>query len=184
MNDALMLRAALLRPGQLGAWPDLTSSDTAASWRLWLAETLTIPGFVAALAHASPDLAERATAAISGGLSQADARRVVLAVMRYLLRATTRATPYGLFAGVAPATASLTGRIRWGTAHRSSARLQAPWLAAVLDGLESDVRLRSHVTVRANNCWWSGRRRWCWSTALPRATPAARPRICASRPTT
>jgi len=56
-----------------------------------------------------------------------------------------------LFAGVAPATASRTGRIRWGTAHRPFARLQASWLAAVLDGLESDVRLRPHVMVRANN---------------------------------
>ncbi|WDQ02218.1 lantibiotic dehydratase [Micromonospora chalcea] len=151
VNDALMLRAAVLRPGQLGVWPDLTSSDTAASWRLWLAEALTIPEFAAALAHASPDLAERATAAINGGLSHANARRVVLAVMRYLLRAATRATPYGLFAGVVVATASRTGRIRWGTAHRPVARLQAPWLAAVLDGLESDVRLRPHVMVRANN---------------------------------
>ncbi|MEU2988716.1 lantibiotic dehydratase family protein [Micromonospora aurantiaca] len=151
VNDALMLRAAVLRPGQIGAWPDLTGSDTATSWRLWLAETLAVPGFAAALAHASPDLAERVTAAISGGPSQSDARRVVLAVMRYLLRTTTRATPYGLFAGVAPATASRTGRIHWGTAHRPFARLQASWLAAVLDGLESDVRLRPHVMVRANN---------------------------------
>ncbi|MEV5695550.1 lantibiotic dehydratase [Micromonospora globbae] len=141
----------MLRPGQLGAWPDLTGSDTAASWRSWLADTLAIPGFSAALAHASPDLAERATAAINGGLSQSDARRVVLAVMRYLLRATTRATPYGLFAGVAAATVGRSGRIRWGTAHRPVARLQAPWLAAVLDRLESDARLRPHMMVRANN---------------------------------
>lgn len=151
VNGALMLRAAVLRPGQLGAWPDLTSSDSAASWRPWLAETLTIPGFGAALAHASPDLAERAAAAVDGGLSQVDARRVVLAVMRYLLRASTRATPYGLFAGVAPATASRPGRIRWGTAHQPVARLRAPWLAAVLDDLESEVRLRAHVLLRANN---------------------------------
>ncbi|WP_165947217.1 lantibiotic dehydratase [Micromonospora sp. 15K316] len=151
MNEALLLRAALLRPGQLGVWPDLTSSDAAASWRPWLTEALTIPGFAAAVAHASPDLTERATAAINGGLSDADARRVVLAVMRYSLRATTRATPYGLFAGVAAATVGRTGRIRWGTAHRPVARLQAPWLAAVLDGLESDPRLRPHVMVRANN---------------------------------
>ncbi|WP_416905732.1 lantibiotic dehydratase [Micromonospora echinospora] len=146
-----MLRAALLRPGQLGAWPDLTSSDSAASWGPWLAKALTIPGFGAALAHASPELAERATTAVSGGLSQADARRVVLAVMRYLLRASTRATPYGLFAGVAPVTAGRTGSIRWGTAHRPFARLQAPWLAAVLDGLESNARLRPHLLVCANN---------------------------------
>ncbi|MBL6280243.1 lantibiotic dehydratase [Micromonospora fiedleri] len=151
VNDALMLRAALLRPGQLGAWPDLTSSDAAANWRAWLSETLTVPGFATALTHASPDLAERVTATINGGLRQADARRVVLSVMRYLLRATTRATPYGLFAGVAPATASRTGSIRWGTAHRRVARLRAPWLASVIDRLESDVRLRQHLLVHVNN---------------------------------
>lgn len=151
VNDAMMLRAALLRPGQIGSWPDLTSSDPADGWRSWLAETLAIPGFAAAVAHSSPELAERAEAAITGSLSKSDARRVVLAVLRYLLRATTRATPYGLFAGVAPATASRSGSVRWGTAHRPIARLQAFWLAAVLDGLESDERLRPHLMVCANN---------------------------------
>jgi thiopeptide-type bacteriocin biosynthesis protein len=151
VDDALMLRAAVLRPDQLGGWPDLTGSDPTAGWRSWLTETLAIPGFAGALAHASPDLAERATAAVSGNLSHTDTRRVLLAVMRYLLRATTRATPYGLFAGVAPARASGSGGIRWGAAHRRFARLQASWLAAVLDALESDARLRPHLTVCANN---------------------------------
>ena len=151
VNDALLLRAAVLRPDQLGGWPDLTGTGPTAGWRSWLTETLAIPGFAAALSHASPDLAERVTAAVSGSLSHTDTRRVLLAVMRYLLRATTRATPYGLFAGVAPATASRSGRVRWGAAHRPIARLQASWLAAVLDALESDVRLRPHLTVCANN---------------------------------
>jgi thiopeptide-type bacteriocin biosynthesis protein len=151
VDDALMLRAALLRPEQLGRWPDLTGPATAASWRPWLRETLQLPGFAAALAHASPDLAGRATAAIDGAVSQTDTRRMVVAVMRYLLRAATRATPYGLFAGVAAATASRAGGIRLGTAHRPVARLQAPWLAAVLDDLETDPRLRPHLVLRANN---------------------------------
>jgi thiopeptide-type bacteriocin biosynthesis protein len=71
--------------------------------------------------------------------------------MRYLLRAATRATPYGLFAGVTPTTANRAGAVRLGTAHRPVARLQASWLAAVLDDLEADPRLRPHLTVRANN---------------------------------
>lgn len=151
VNDALMIRASLLHPGHLSQWPDLTGSDAAASWRPWLEQTLAIPGFATALAHASPDLAQRADAAVSGHLSHADVRRVVLAVLRYLLRATSRATPFGLFAGVAPATANRNGSLRWGTAHRPFARLQAAWLANVLDGLESDPRLRPHLMVHANN---------------------------------
>jgi thiopeptide-type bacteriocin biosynthesis protein len=151
VNNALMLRASFFHPGILGQWPDLTGSDAAATWQPWIEETLAIPEFAAALAHASPDLAQRATAAVRGNLSQADGRRVVLAVMRYLLRATSRATPFGLFAGVAPATANRTGTIRWGTAHRPVARIQAAWLANVIDGLEADPRLRPNLMVRANN---------------------------------
>lgn len=151
VNDTLMLRASVLNPGRLDQWPDLTSNDAAASWEPWLEQTLTIGGFAAALAHASPALAARCTAAIAGELSQADARRVVLAVMRYLLRATSRATPFGLFAGVGIATANGAGGLRWGTAHRPFARIPATWLARVLDDLESDPQLRPHLMVRANN---------------------------------
>lgn len=152
VNDAMMIRAAVLRPDQVGSWPDLTSNDAADSWRRWLTDTaLSIPGFAAALTHASPDLAERAAAVISGGVSPADARAVTLAVMRYLLRATTRATPFGLFAGVAPATASRGGSIRWADAHRPHARLQASWVAAVVDRLESDARIRPNLLLCANN---------------------------------
>lgn len=151
VNNALMLRAPLLHPDDLGRWPDLSGHDTTAGWQPWLQETLAIPGFAAAMSHASPSLAQRANAAVSGTLTQADARRVVLAVMRYLLRATSRATPFGLFAGVAPATADRTGIVRWGSDHRPVARLQAAWLAEVTDRLESDPRLRPHLLVCVNN---------------------------------
>ncbi|MFI9643731.1 lantibiotic dehydratase [Micromonospora sp. NPDC051925] len=151
VNDALMLRASVLHPGHPGKWPDLTSSDASATWRPWLDEALTVPGFAVALEHASPELGERTRAAVNGELSHADVRRVVFAVMRYLLRATSRATPFGLFAGVAPATVNRVGVIRWGTAHRPFARIPAMWLARVLDGLESDPRLRRNLVVRANN---------------------------------
>lgn len=151
VNNAVMLRASLLHPDDLGRWPDLSGHDTAPGWQSWLQEALAIPGFEVAIAHASPTLAQRVNAAVSGTLTQADARRVVLAVMRYLLRATSRATPFGLFAGVAPATANRTGTVRWGSGHRPVARLQAAWLAEVTDRLESDPRLRPHLLVRVNN---------------------------------
>lgn len=152
VDDALLLRAALLRPGQVRSWPDLTSSDAAASWRPWLTQAaLTMPEFEAAVAHATPDLAKRVAVVIGDGVSRTDARAVVLAFMRYMLRATTRATPFGLFAGVAPAIAARSGSVRWGRAHQPVARIQASWLVAVLDRLESDSRLRPHLTVCASN---------------------------------
>ena len=94
MDDALLVRVAVCRPEQLGPWPDLTSLDAPAAWRPWLRQALRVPGFADALEHAAPDLANRVTAVLANGPSQADVRRVVLAVMRYLLRATTRPTPY------------------------------------------------------------------------------------------
>jgi len=84
-------------------------SGNPASWRPWLHQTVQVPGLAVALTHASPALTDRLSAALHRGPSPPDTRRVVLAVMRYLLRAATRATPYGLFAGVAPATAGRAG---------------------------------------------------------------------------
>ncbi|MEV6987004.1 lantibiotic dehydratase [Sphaerisporangium sp. NPDC051017] len=149
MDDALLVRVAVCPPDQLGPWPDLTSPG-ASSWQPWLHQTIQVPGFAAALEHASPTLADRLSVALNGGLSQPDTRRVVLAVMRYLLRATTRATPYGLFAGVAPATAGRTASVRLGTAHRPVARIQAAWLTDVVAELESDPQVRPHLVLRAN----------------------------------
>lgn len=151
VDDALLVRVAVCRPDQLGPWPDLTSPAAPASWQPWLHQALRVPGFAAALEHATPALADRIDVALNGGLSQPDIRRVVLAVMRYLLRAGTRPTPYGLFAGVAPATADRTGSVHLGAAHRPVARIQAAWMAAVLDQLEADVRIRPHLMVLANN---------------------------------
>lgn len=151
IDDALLLRAAVYRPDQLGPWPDLTSSDAPAGWRSWLDRTLRVPGFAVALEHAAPRLADRVTAAINGNLAQTETRRVVLAVMRYLLRATTRPTPYGLFAGAAAAVAGRTGTVRVGAFHRPVARTPSAWLSAVLDQLETDPRIQPHLMVRVNN---------------------------------
>ncbi len=151
MDDALLLRLSVCRREQSGPWPDLTSADAPGSWLPWLRQTLQVPGFALALEHAAPVLTERLFAALDGRLADPDTRRVVITVMRYLLRAATRATPYGLFAGVAPVTVGRLGRVRLGTAHRPVARIPAAWLAAVIDQVEADPRVRPHLVMRANN---------------------------------
>ena len=151
LDDALLIRAAVCRPDQVRSWPDLTSTDAAPSWPAWLSQTQRIPGFAAALDYASPDLARRVSAVQAGMVQPRDARRVVLAVMRYLIRATTRATPYGLFAGVAAATNDEYGAVRIGTAHRPVARIRMQWLAGLLTRLETDPTIRPHLRLQANN---------------------------------
>ncbi|MBG0569151.1 lantibiotic dehydratase [Actinoplanes aureus] len=151
LDNALLIRAAVCRPDQVKAWPDLISSDAASSWPQWIRQALQIPGFAAAVDHASPDLTQRIHAVLAGTAPERDARRVVLAVMRYLLRATTRATPYGLFAGVAAATAHEPATAHVGDNHRPVARIRTPWLDEALARLEADRQLRQDLLVHAND---------------------------------
>ncbi|MFG2059390.1 lantibiotic dehydratase [Micromonospora sp. NPDC048930] len=152
--DALVVRAAVCPPDRSsGGWPDLTESAAGAtSWRPWLQQALAVPEFAAALEQASPVLAERVRAICDGrSVGGREARRVVVSVLRYLLRARGRATPYGLFAGVAPAHLAPTAGVRIGGGHRAVARVRAQWLAALIGRLEADPVLLPHLTVRANN---------------------------------
>lgn len=155
--DAAVLRAPAWPPGQqVDSWPDLTGPRAGReSWRTWLTSVWELPGFAAAVEQASPDLARRVRE-VCGGRQLPDpvVRRAVLAVMRYLLRASGRATPFGLFAGVAPICISADGdvpTVRVGEAHRPVARVTAEWLSAVLRRLEGDGVLLRRLMVVANN---------------------------------
>ena len=78
-------------------------------------------------------------------------RRAVLSVLRYLLRGTSRATPFGLLAGVAPARIGPRAAIRAGTRHRAVARADATWLTSVIEALEADDELLPRLTVVASD---------------------------------
>ncbi|MGI5347956.1 lantibiotic dehydratase [Streptomyces sp. CA-250714] len=64
-------------------------------------------------------------------------RRTALALSRYALRAETRPTPFGLFAGVAPARAADSTQVRVSGPGEKTVRLDADWLTRrVTDWLE------------------------------------------------
>ncbi|MFE1959018.1 FxLD family lanthipeptide [Streptomyces sp. NPDC059479] len=97
-----------------------------ASWRAWLQQAWEWADFATAVEAASPDLASRVDKVCAGrSLPTPAVRRTVLSVLRYLLRARTRATPFGLFAGVAAARMGAAPVVRMGTKHRASARPDA-----------------------------------------------------------
>ncbi|MBZ9644107.1 lantibiotic dehydratase family protein [Streptomyces sp. PSKA30] len=81
----------------------------------------------------------------------AGGRRTVLAVLRYLLRARTRATPFGLFAGVAAARIGAAPALRVGTGHQAAARPDAAWTMALIDRFEEHSGLRPHLMLLASN---------------------------------
>ena len=151
--DAAVVRVAVWEPeSDTGPWPDLTGRNGYASWRPWLRRVTRIPGFAAAVEHASPVLARRVREICAGReVSERTARRAVLSVMRYLLRASGRATPFGRFAGVAPARIAAQAVIRAGSAHGAVTRADAGWLAAAINDLEAVRGLQPRLTVLAND---------------------------------
>jgi thiopeptide-type bacteriocin biosynthesis protein len=152
--DAVLVRAPAWQPECEGLpWPDLAGADaTPASWRAWLSEVWQVPEFACAVAAASPDLARQVARIISQReLPEAATRRAVLSTLRYLLRASSRATPFGLVAGIAPVRVGAAAASRAGGEHRAHARADMTWVTGVIERLESAPDLGSHLTVAANN---------------------------------
>lgn len=149
--DAALFRVAV-QPceSSLPPWPVSSTSEQArpAEWAEWLRLAWALPRSAEAVEFASPVLASRIEAVIGGAeVDGRRARRMALALARYLLRAGSRATPYGLFAGVAPAGFGSAARVRVGDGHVARLRPDAQWLDAVITGLESDPELLADLFV-------------------------------------
>ena len=115
-----------------------------AAWRRWLQRVWTLDGLAAAVEVASPVLACRVGEVCAG--RERRARQVaagkVVSVVRYLLRMTSRATPFGLCAGVAPVRLGSGPVARGGAVPRAVARIDSVWLAGVITRLEGCPQLR------------------------------------------
>ncbi|MEW2445683.1 lantibiotic dehydratase [Micromonospora marina] len=151
--DAAMLRAAAhpLEPPTTS--PDLTHGDVD-QWRAWLTKFWSQHDVVDAIALASPVLADRVQRELRDGplLDARQVRRLVVSTIRYLLRMTSRATPFGLFAGVAPIRLDcVRTSVRWGTSHRAVARPEPAWMASLADHLESFPEVQDLLPVVAND---------------------------------
>ncbi|WP_406307993.1 lantibiotic dehydratase [Streptomyces griseoaurantiacus] len=105
-----------------------------------------------ALHHSSPALATQVRALCTAERpALRDVQRAALSVARYLLRAQHRATPFGLFAGVATAEFGPQVRASWGEEHVAVGRAGAEWLAAVVERLELCPDLLERLPVVVNN---------------------------------
>ena len=137
--DAALLRAAAVPPdGGVRRWPDLPDADDC---RAWLGEVWPAAGEAVGLASGA--LAARVGQILAGvPVADRQVRGAVATVVRYLLRSGGRATPFALFAGVAPARFGPGASLRTGDRHRSKARADAAWLGEIIDRLESGPVLR------------------------------------------
>lgn len=149
MDVALLRAAAAPLTHAPDQWPDLT--DTGAC-REWLDQVWSRPDLADAVRQASPTLADRVDAIRAAhAVGGKQMRRATTAVTRYLLRAVGRPTPFGLFAGVAPARLERAVHVRWGEGHRAVTRVNTEWLADVIAGLEANSALLERLDVVVND---------------------------------
>lgn len=154
-----MVRATVHTDLQLPRWPDLTSGNVK-EWQGWLRDVWALDAVAEAVEHVSPDLARRVTEICEGAcVDPRRARRAVISMIRYVLRMTGRATPFGLFAGVATVGIGTGLSLHWGNEHRAVTTPSAAWISQVIMNLEARDELRRSLTVVANNlCFVRGDR--------------------------
>lgn len=84
-------------------------------------------------------------------LSRKQLRKAAVSVTRYTLRAGTRSTPFGLFAGVAPVVFAESASVRVGPHHTKHARLDGAWLVGLVRYLEQRPEVLHALDMVAND---------------------------------
>lgn len=157
---ALIRVAAYPNNLRLPGWPDL-ASDEPEQWRTWLHAVWQLPRFATAVTSAAPELAGQITRAVAGKpIAEKRLRRLVEAAVKYLLRWTTRATPFGTFAGVAPIQFGARAAVRLGEAHRAVARPDGEFIAEHTALAEQDLATLRTVEVVTNSLGFQRDGRW------------------------
>ncbi|OHV40881.1 MULTISPECIES: lantibiotic dehydratase [Pseudofrankia] len=125
--------------------------DADVDGKTWLAGVWARPDVCAAVALASPALADRVEQLVGReGAGTQEIRRAVLATCFYLARWARRVTPFGLFAGVASVKVGDRATVAAGT-PRVAVRADAAWLHSLVARLEADPNVRDGLTVVANS---------------------------------
>jgi lantibiotic biosynthesis dehydratase-like protein len=150
--DAAVLRASAHLGDVVPVWwpdnEDAHGAGTEERWCEWLAAPWAREGVAAAVTTASPTLAARISEVCGGSdPGPTRARRLAMALARYLVRMRARPTPFGLFAGVAPLRFGDAVEVRWSDHHRVRARPDALWLAEVIDRVEFDPQVLGRLRV-------------------------------------
>ncbi|MFI7098923.1 lantibiotic dehydratase [Streptomyces sp. NPDC050161] len=139
-----------------GVRPDTgPGDDEAARLTRTLRELADEPLVREAVALSSPSLAAVLHRVLSGSqpVPLPQLRRSVRALASYRLRMSTRATPFGLMAGVAPARFGGQGeaaKVRWGGAHTRAVRPDREWLTGLIASWERRPGVLRHLRVAGN----------------------------------
>lgn len=152
--ETALVRAARYSRLPLPVWPDLADDSPAQQvrWQGWLRDVWVMTEVAEAIEQASPLLAQQVDTLCSAAHPETrQLRRTLVSVMRYVLRMTGRATPNGMFAGIAPASFGTRPGWTWGEWHRSVARADGDWIADLIAHLEASPELLRQLPVMVNN---------------------------------
>ncbi|MGW6394928.1 lantibiotic dehydratase [Streptomyces sp. NPDC055103] len=149
----VLLRAAVLPlPGPTAGPGRVPDPAEPGALRAEVARAAADPLLMAAVELASPSLAGEARRVAAGEpVKERRLRRLVVSLVKYRLRMTYRATPFGYFAGVALAAFGPEPVRDLGTGHRSVSRPDAAWLDAVLDALRPLPGVLERTRLTAND---------------------------------
>jgi thiopeptide-type bacteriocin biosynthesis protein len=151
-HTGVILVRATTRPGELVPGDmDLFGDASVERGFAWLAQVWERNEVREALQLASPVLSRQICQTLAGQPDGRQIRRIVVSLASYLLRWQGRATPFGLFAGVAACRIGEEPRVRWGQRHEVTARADAAWLAALIRRLEQHPGLLERLPVVVNN---------------------------------
>ncbi|MFE7868739.1 lantibiotic dehydratase [Micromonospora humida] len=148
--DAATIRiAAHSWPDGPVPWPDRSDASGIGDW---LHTTWRKVGLAEAVWAASPEFAARVEAVLATeGAAPDPGWRMVLALARYLVRAQRRATPFGLFSGVAALRFDTVAAVVPAGQPAIRVRPDASWIASLIAHLEAEPDVRRHLPLQANN---------------------------------
>lgn len=153
-HAGLVLARASTDPGGLEV-PDTLDSvteDALGDGRAWLACLWRRAEVQTALRVASPVLAAQIDLLVAGGDGDPrQVRRVLATTSSYLRRWQRRATPFGLFAGVAAASTASPASARLGHECRVAVRADAGWVGDIIESLERRCDVLPRLSVVVNN---------------------------------
>lgn len=134
-------------------WPDLTSDadPSLQDVRRWVRDVWSLEPVAEAIEQASPIFARQIAVVCS--TAEVDSKRVLrtaVSLIRYLLRMSGRATPFGLFAGIAPVQFGASSQVEWRHRHRPVARATGAWLSDVITEFEARSEVLRRLDVVAN----------------------------------
>lgn len=144
--DVALLRTPLLPLHRAAEAAVAVRNATPAELRSYVASLTSEPEVREALLVSSESL--------SGALDAADrqvARGTAYTVSRYWLRMSTRATPFGLMAGVTSTAFGDTAKAVLGASHTRAAHPDMSWLLALVERWQQDPRVLRRLRVVAND---------------------------------